>query len=83
MHEAVGVQNESQAFQLANAAIEAALVNIQHKGYIAENYPMAGSLAGGSWEVSVTPAMDSEYVARATGTAHSGATESIEVESST
>ena len=85
LYDAVVVRSESQAFQLANAGIDVALANIQRNGYVSSEYPMnpenAGldELVGGSWEVSVTPAFDSEYVATARGTASDGTVEEIEV----
>lgn len=79
LHEAVGVRNESHAFQLANAAIDSALANIQRNGFVTADYPITGSLEGGSYEVTVAPTLDSEYVATATGNATDGTSETIQV----
>jgi hypothetical protein len=73
------VESESQAFQVANAGIDAALATIQNNGFNDDDYPMNDTLPNGSYEVSITPITFSEYNVTSTGTSNDGAEEQIHV----
>jgi hypothetical protein len=79
LHESVRTRNQSAAFQAASAGLDAALADVQVRGFQPTNFPMSGTVgASGSYLVTLTPMPDSEYWAVSTGTSPSGAKEVIQ-----
>ncbi len=58
----------SQAFQAANAGVDAALSRIQVNGYVSTDFPATGSTASGSFIATVTPGTNGQYQCLSTGT---------------
>jgi len=81
LHETENVQNQTQAFQAANAGVDRALTRIQENGFLDGDYPLNGNMTGGeSYVASVSPTGNSEYLCISTGTdPSSGRTETIKV----
>lgn len=79
-------QVHTQAFQAANAGVDAALADIQAAGFQPGHFPMGNSVGTtgspdhmGNYVVSITTDDGLEFTAVSTGTAPDGSTETIKV----
>ncbi len=80
LHESVVNQRESQAFQAANGAIDAAVARLRLSGYRAQDFPMVftrAQLGSGDATVTVTQSNPSEYVFTSVGRGEDGRKETI------
>lgn len=78
LHEAVRIQEESEAFHAADAGMEAALSNINHNGFNVGDYPMEKTLENGaSYSVVVEDLGNSEYKATSVGRSADGGEETL------
>ena len=72
-------KNNTVAYQIANAAIDKSLADMQANGFSSDRYPMTGELNGGTYTITVTSIANSEYKVEAVGIDASGAQEKIVV----
>lgn len=78
--QSVRVQNQTQAFQAANAGIDRALARMQVNGYVPADYPVVGtSTTGANYSAEVTPTSNSEYICTSIGHDSSGQRQTIKV----
>ena len=78
----VNSKQESQSFQSANAAVDGAIANIQYKGFLPGDFPMAFSVAdlgSGAATVTVEELTKGEYLLTSIGTGSKQSNETIKV----
>jgi len=82
-HEAVTMKNESEAFQAANAGIDAAVARLTSHGFQDADYPVilsTAELGSGSAVATMTAVDGYEYRCVSTGTALDGTVETVTVQ---
>lgn len=73
-------QEQTQAFQAANAGIDHALARMQVNGYVPADFPVEGtSSTNATYSADVTPTSNSEYLCTAVGRDSTGRQETIKV----
>lgn len=77
LFQAKRVQHESDAFLCANSGLDYALGLFDKHGYKASDYPLVVSNADGTFTVTVTSGVNSEYTVTSIGQGKSGGTSTV------
>ena len=82
LHESNIVNNESQAFQAANAGLDAAVARIQYQGFRTTDFPMyssAAQIGSGDATITVQEVSKSEYLLISQGLGRDNTVETVRV----
>ncbi|HET6498250.1 MAG TPA: hypothetical protein VFH17_04280, partial [Coriobacteriia bacterium] len=79
LNETSRTQGETVAFQIANAGVDAALEKVYRHGFRSADFPAAGQISGGAFDVTVEQLANSEYELVSVGTDATGFSERVVV----